>query len=142
VGKGRSQTIIDIKSLLHPIQDIGMEIDVKEWKIVGRLDPKAVGDLSVRLRKNVEAMIEQRPVGFDPREVFIIGNEHCQKRDPVRGQVMHLRIIVSKEILDKPVDGHLESVVKEVDEDYNLTGTRGGHILAKGTPVTQKLPWC
>jgi hypothetical protein len=55
---------------------------------------------------------------------------------------MHLRIIVSKEILDKPVDGHLESVVKEVDEDYNLTGTRGGHILAKGTPVTQKLPWC
>jgi hypothetical protein len=59
------------------------EIDVKEWRFVGRLDPKAVGDLLVRLRKNVKAMIEQRLVGFDPHKVFTIGNEHHHKHDPV-----------------------------------------------------------
>jgi hypothetical protein len=76
VGKGQSRTIIDIKPLLHPIQDVGREIDVKDLRFVGRLDTKATDDLSVRLRKNVEAMIEQHPVGFDPHEVFTIGNEH------------------------------------------------------------------
>ena len=49
---------------------------MKEWRFVGRLDPKVAGDLPVRLRKNVEATTKQRPVGFDPREVFTIGNEH------------------------------------------------------------------
>ena len=61
--------------------------------------------------------------------------------DPVRGQVVYLRVMVSEEILDEPVHGHPESMTKEVDEDYNLAGIRGGHVLAKGTPVTQKLPW-
>jgi hypothetical protein len=55
---------------------------------------------------------------------------------------MYLRVVVLEEISNKPVDGHPESIVKEVDKDYNLTRIRGGHILAKGTPVTQKLPWC
>jgi hypothetical protein len=54
---------------------------------------------------------------------------------------MYLRVVVSEEISDEPVDEHPESVVKEVNEDYNLAGIRDGHILAKGTPVTQKLPW-
>jgi hypothetical protein len=49
---------------------------VKDLRFVGRLDPKATDDLSVRLRKNVEAMTEQHLVGFDPHEVFTIGNEH------------------------------------------------------------------
>ena len=55
---------------------------------------------------------------------------------------MYLRVMVSEEILDEPVDGHPESMVKEVNEDYDLAGIRGGHILAKGTPATQKLPRC
>ena len=54
---------------------------------------------------------------------------------------MFLHVMVSEEISDEPVDGHPESAVKEVDEDYDLSGIRGRHILAKGTPVTQKLPW-
>jgi len=54
---------------------------------------------------------------------------------------MYMCVVVSEEISDEPVDGHPESVAKEVDEDYNLARIRGGHILAKGTPVTQKLPW-
>ena len=44
--------------------------------------------------------------------------------------------MVSEEILDELVDGHPESAAKEVDEDYNLAGIRGGHVLAKGTLVT------
>jgi hypothetical protein len=92
VGKGQSRTIIDIKQLLHPIQDVEREIIVKEWRFVGRLDPKAVSNHSVRLRKNVEATTKQRPIGFDPREVLTIGNEHHQKHNPVRGQVMYLRV--------------------------------------------------
>jgi hypothetical protein len=64
-------------------------------------------------------------VGFDPRDVFIIGNEHHQKHDPIRGQVVNLRVMVSEKILDEPMDGHPESTVKEVNEDYNLTGIRG-----------------
>ena len=115
---------------------------MKEGRFVNHLDPKAVGDLSVRLRKNVEATIEQRLVGFDPRRVHTIGNKHRQKHDPIRGQVVYLRVMVSEEISDKPVDGHSESMVKEVDKDYNLTRIRGGDILAKGTPVTQKFSWC
>ena len=43
VGKGRSQAVINIKPLLRPIQDVGREIDVKEWRFVGHLDPKADG---------------------------------------------------------------------------------------------------
>jgi hypothetical protein len=44
--------------------------------------------------------------------------------------------MVLEKISDEPMDGHPESMVKEVDEDYNLTEIRGGHILTKGTPVT------
>ena len=113
---------------------------MKEGRFVGRLDPKATGDLSVRLRKNVEAAVEQRLVGFDPREVLAIGKEHHQKHDPIQGQVMYLHVVVSEEILYDPVDGHPESTVKEVNEDYDLVGIRGGHVLAKGTSATQKLP--
>ena len=76
MGKGQGRATINIKPLLHPIQDVGREIDVKEWRFVGILDPKAAGDLPVRLRKNVEATTKQRPVGFDPHEIFTIGNEH------------------------------------------------------------------
>jgi len=56
---------------------------VKEGRFVGRFDPKAADDLPVRLRKNVEETTKQHLVGFDPREVFTIGNEHHQKHDPV-----------------------------------------------------------
>jgi hypothetical protein len=114
---------------------------VKEGRFVGCLDPKVVGDLSDRLRKNIEATTKQHPVGFDPREIFIIGNKHHQKHDPVQGQVVYLRVMVSEEVLDEPVDRHPESAMKEVDEDYNVIKVGGGHILAKGTPVTRKLPW-
>ena len=85
MGKGRGRAVVNIKPLLRPIWDVGREIDVKEGRFVGHLDPKAIGDLSVRLRKNVEATTKQRLVGFDLYEVFIIGNEHRQKHDPVRG---------------------------------------------------------
>jgi len=140
VGKGRGRAVVNIKPLLRPIWDVGREIDVKEGRFVGHLDPKAIGDLSVRLRKNTEATIEQRLVGFDPRRVHTIGNKHRQKHDPIRGQVVYLRIMVLEEILDKPVDGNPKSMVEEVNEDYNLTEIGGEHILAKGTPVTQKAP--
>ena len=43
MGKGWSRVVINIKSLLRPIQDVGREIDVKEWRFVGHLDPKADG---------------------------------------------------------------------------------------------------
>ena len=80
-------------------------------------------------------MTKKCPVGFDPREVLTIVNEHHQKHDSVQGQVMYLRIVVSEEISNETVDGHHESMVKEVDEDHSLTGVKGGHILAKGTPI-------
>ena len=80
MGKGRGRAVVNIKPLLRPIWDVGREIDVKEGRFVGHLDPKAIGDLSVRLRKNTEATIEQRLVGFDPRRVHTIGNKHCQKQ--------------------------------------------------------------
>ena len=49
---------------------------------------------------------------------------------------MYLRVMVLEEISDEPLDGHPESTTKEVDEDNNFVGIRGGHVLAKGTPVT------
>ena len=52
---------------------------------------------------------------------------------------MYMRIMVSEEILDEPVDGHPEFVVKEIDEDYNLAELGGKDVLAKGASVTQKL---
>ena len=64
---------------------------MEEWRLVGRLDPKVAGDLSVQLRKNVQAATKQHPVVFDPHEVLAIGNEHHQKHDPVQGHVMYLR---------------------------------------------------
>jgi hypothetical protein len=72
VGKGQGRAIINIKPLLCPVWDVGKEVDVKEQRFVGRLDSKAIGDLPIRLRKNVEAAIKQHPVGFDPYEVFTI----------------------------------------------------------------------
>jgi hypothetical protein len=45
---------------------------VKEGRFVGCFDPKDANDLSVRLRKNIKAMIEQCLVGFDPHEVLTI----------------------------------------------------------------------
>jgi len=42
-----SRVVINIKPLLRPILDIGREIDLKEWRFVSRLDPKAAGDLFV-----------------------------------------------------------------------------------------------
>ena len=107
MGVGWGRAVINIKPLLHPIQDVRREINVKEGRFVGCLDPKAIGNLSIILRKNVNATTEQRPVGFNPHEVLIIGNKHRQKHDPVRGQVVYLRIVVSEEILDKLVYGHL-----------------------------------
>jgi hypothetical protein len=50
--------------------------------------------------------------------------------------VVYLHVVVLEEISNEPVDGHSESIVKEVDEDYNLIRIRGKHILAKGTSVT------
>jgi hypothetical protein len=44
---------------------------------------------------------------------------------------MYLHVVVSKEISDEPVDGHPESTVKEVDEDYNLTRIRAGTSLPR-----------
>jgi hypothetical protein len=85
------------------------------------------------LRKNVEAVVEQRLVGFDPCEVLTIGDEHRQKHDPIRGQMMYLHVMVSEEVSVEPVDGQPESTSKEVDKDYDLAGIRGGYILAKGT---------
>ena len=58
---------------------------MKEGRFVGYLDLKVAGDLSIRLRKNVQATIEQRPLGIDPYEVFTIGNKHRQKHDPIQG---------------------------------------------------------
>ena len=49
---------------------------------------------------------------------------------------MYLHVVVSEETLDEPVDGHPKSTAKEVDEDYDLTRIRGGHVLAEGTPVS------
>ena len=112
---------------------------MEERRLVDRLDPKATGDLSLRLRKNVEATEKQRPVGFDPREVLAIGDKHRQMQDPVRGNVVYLRVMVLEEISNKPVDGHPKSVVKEVNEDYDLARIRGTDVLAKSTPVTQML---
>ena len=109
---------------------------MEEQRFVGRLDPKAARDLPVQLRKNIEASTEQRPVGFNPRKILTIRDEHRQKHDPVWGQVVYLRVMVLKEILDKLVDGHSESTVKEIDKDYDLTRIRARDILAKGTPVT------
>ena len=76
MGEGRGQAVINIKPLLRLIWDVGRKIDVKEGRFVSRLDPKAAGDLSVRLRKNVEAMTKTTPSGVRPREVFTIGNKH------------------------------------------------------------------
>ena len=47
MGKGQSRAVINIKPLLRPIWDVGWEIDVKEWRFIGHLDPKAIGDLPV-----------------------------------------------------------------------------------------------
>ena len=47
VGKIWSGVVINIKSLLRPIQDIGREIDLKEWRFIRCLDPKVAGDLLV-----------------------------------------------------------------------------------------------
>ena len=47
MGKGPSRAVINIKSLLLTIWDIGREINVKEWRFVGHLDPKATDDLPV-----------------------------------------------------------------------------------------------
>ena len=80
-------------------------------------------------------------MGFDPCEVLAIGNKHRQKHDPIRGQVVYLRVMVLEEISNKPVDGHPKSMVKEVNEDYDLIGIRGRDVLAKGTLVTQMLLW-
>ena len=140
MGEGQGRAVINIQPLLRLIRNVGREIDVKEGRFVGYLDPKVAGDLSIRLRKNVKAMTKQCPVGFNPHEVFIIGNEHRQKHDPVQGQVVYLHVVVLEEISNEPMDGHPKSLAKEVDKDYNLAGIRGGHILAKGKPVTQKLP--
>jgi hypothetical protein len=45
VGIGRTRAIINIKPLVHPIQDVGRKIAVKERRFVDNLDPKATGDL-------------------------------------------------------------------------------------------------
>ena len=47
MGEGRGRAVINIKPLLHSIQDVGREIDVKEGRFVGRFDPKATDDLPV-----------------------------------------------------------------------------------------------
>jgi hypothetical protein len=47
VGKGQSRAVINIKPLLPLIWDVGREINVKEQRFVGCLDPKAASDLSV-----------------------------------------------------------------------------------------------
>ena len=128
MGKSQSRAVVNIKPLLHLIWDVGGEIDVKEWRFVGRLDPKAVGDLLFKLGKNVEATTEQCLVGFYPRKVLTIGNKHRQKHDPIRGQVVYLHVVVPEEISNEPVDGHPESAAKEVNEDHNLTGVGGGYV--------------
>ena len=74
-------------------------------------------------------------MGFDACEVLAIGNKHCQKHDPIWGQVMYLHVMVLKEISDELVGGHLESTAKEVDEDYNLARIRGGHVKVPLAPV-------
>ena len=81
-------------------------------------------------------------MGFNPDEILTIRDEHRQKHDPIRGQVMYLCVMVSEEISDEPVDGNPESTTKKVNEDYDLTEIRGRDILAEGTPITQKLFWC
>jgi hypothetical protein len=45
VGKSQGRTIINIKPLICPISNVRREINVKEWRFVGHLDPKTVGDL-------------------------------------------------------------------------------------------------
>ena len=76
MGQSQGRAVKDIKPLLHLIQDIGREINVEEQRLASRLDPKATGDLSVRLRKNIKAAAKQHPVGLDPREIIAIGNKH------------------------------------------------------------------
>jgi hypothetical protein len=63
VEEGRGRAVINIKPLLFPIQDVGREINVKEGRFVSCLDPKAIGDLSIKLRKNLKATTDQCPVG-------------------------------------------------------------------------------
>jgi hypothetical protein len=87
-------------------------------------------------------MTKQLPVGLNPRKILAIRDEHHQKYDPIRGQVMYLSVMVPEEILDELVDGHPESMAKKVNEDYDLIGIRGMDVLAKGTPVTRKLFQC
>ena len=53
---------------------------------------------------------------------------------------MYLHVMVLKEISDKPLDGHTESMVKKVEKDYDLAEIKGRDVLAKGTSVTQKFP--
>ena len=48
---------------------------------------------------------------------------------------MYLHVMVSEEISDKPVDWHPESVMKKVDEDYDLARIRCRDVLAQGTLV-------
>ena len=59
------------------MRNIGREIDVEEWRFIGRFDPKAADNLPTRLGKNFEAAAEQPLVWLNPRIAFAEGDEHC-----------------------------------------------------------------
>ena len=47
MGEWRRRATIDIKPFFHPIRDVGGEIYVEKQRLIGHLDPKAIGDLPV-----------------------------------------------------------------------------------------------
>jgi hypothetical protein len=61
---------------------------------------------------------KQCPVGFDPYKFLTIGNEHCQKHDPVQGQVVYLCVMALQEILNKLVDWKSESLVSSINSRH------------------------
>lgn len=76
MGEYQGRAVIDVEALLLPVWDIGGEVDVEKGRFVGSLDPEAAGDLSVRLGKNIKATAEQGLVGFNPRKIITVGEEH------------------------------------------------------------------
>lgn len=83
LGEHQGRAVVGIKPLLRLVWDVGGEVDLEKGRFVNRLDPEAAGDLLVQLGKNIEVAAEQGPVGFDPHEILIFGDEHGQKHDLV-----------------------------------------------------------
>lgn len=98
VGKRRSSTVVHIKPFLCSVRNIGGKIDVEKWGSVGRVDPKATGNLPPQLGQHIEIAAEQCPMRFNPRITLTEGDEHNQQNNPIQGKMMYLGVIVAEEI--------------------------------------------